>query len=91
MVIPQDSVYEKNVSGMEEILARGGKVLVIATKGDASIGKKATHVVYIPKTLEMLSPILSVVPLQLFAYFVAVDRGYDIDRPRNLAKSVTVE
>ena len=91
MTIPQDSVYEKNVSGMEEILARGGQVLVIATEGDAQIAQKATHVVYIPKTLEMLTPILSVVPLQLFAYFVAVERGYDIDRPRNLAKSVTVE
>ncbi len=91
MVIPQDSVYEKNVSSMEEILARGGKVLVIATEGDTQITKKATQVIYIPKTLEMLTPILSVVPLQLFAYFVAVERGYDIDRPRNLAKSVTVE
>ncbi len=91
MTIPQDSVYEKNVSGMEEILARGGKVLVIATDGDTQIAKKATHVVYIPKTLEMLTPVLSVIPLQLFAYFVAVERGYDIDRPRNLAKSVTVE
>jgi glucosamine--fructose-6-phosphate aminotransferase (isomerizing) len=91
MMIPQDSVYEKNVSGMEEILARGGKVLVIATEGDLLIAKKATHVLSIPKTLEMLTPILSVVPLQLFAYFVAVERGYDIDRPRNLAKSVTVE
>lgn len=91
MTIPQDSVYEKNVSGMEEILARGGQVLVIATDGDTKIAQKATHVVYIPKTLEMLTPILSVVPLQLFAYFVAVERGYDIDRPRNLAKSVTVE
>jgi len=91
MTIPQDSVYEKNVSGMEEILARGGKVLVIATEGDMDIAKKATHVIYIPKTLEMLMPVLSVIPLQLFAYFVAVERGYDIDRPRNLAKSVTVE
>ncbi|MFZ1720863.1 MAG: glutamine--fructose-6-phosphate transaminase (isomerizing) [Candidatus Moraniibacteriota bacterium] len=91
MTIPQDSVYEKNVSGMEEILARGGQVLVIATEGDTQIAKKATHVVTVPKTLEMLTPILSVVPLQLFAYFVAVERGYDIDRPRNLAKSVTVE
>lgn len=91
MVIPQDSVYEKNVSGMEEVLARGGKVLVIATEGDMDIAKKATHVIYVPKTLEMLAPILSVILLQLFAYFVAVERGYDIDRPRNLAKSVTVE
>ena len=91
MMIPQDSVYEKNVSGMEEILARGGRALVIATEGDTQIAKKATHVISVPKTLELLSPVLSVIPLQLFAYFVAVERGYDIDRPRNLAKSVTVE
>ncbi|MEK9151238.1 MAG: glutamine--fructose-6-phosphate transaminase (isomerizing) [Patescibacteria group bacterium] len=91
MVMPRDSVYEKNMSGMEEILARGGKVLAIATDGDAAIVRKATDVIFIPKTLEMLSPLLAVLPLQLFAYYVAVERGYDIDKPRNLAKSVTVE
>lgn len=91
MLVPDDSVYAKNMSGMEEILARGGSVLAIATTGDRTIGKKATHVIAIPKTLEMLSPILSALPLQLFAYFVAALRGYDIDQPRNLAKSVTVE
>lgn len=91
MLVPDDSVYAKNMSGMEEILARGGSVLAIATAGDRMIRKKATHVIAIPKTLEMLSPILSALPLQLFAYFVAAERGYDIDQPRNLAKSVTVE
>jgi glucosamine--fructose-6-phosphate aminotransferase (isomerizing) len=91
MVMPKDSVYEKNASGMEEILARGGKVLAIATEGDMAVAKKATDVIYIPKTLEMLTPLLAVIPLQLFAYYVAVERGYDIDKPRNLAKSVTVE
>lgn len=91
MLIPNDSVYAKNMSGMEEILARGGSVLAIATAGDRMIGKKATHVIALPKTLEMLTPILSALPLQLFAYFVAAERGYDIDQPRNLAKSVTVE
>lgn len=91
MVIPKDSVYEKNMSGMEELLARGGKIVAIATKGDTVVAKKATDVIYIPKTLEMFTPLLAVVPLQLFAYFVAVERGYDIDKPRNLAKSVTVE
>src|SRR3989338_5419949 len=93
MIMPKDSVYEKNVSGMEEILARGGKILAIATEGDAAaaVARKATDVIYIPKTLEMLSPLLAVIPLQLFAYYVAVERGYDIDKPRNLAKSVTVE
>ncbi len=91
MLIPNDSVYAKNMSGMEEILARGGSVLAIAMAGDRMIGKKATHVIALPKTLEMLTPILSALPLQLFAYFVAAERGYDIDQPRNLAKSVTVE
>jgi len=91
MIMPKDSVYEKNVSGMEEILARGGKVLAIATEGDTALAKKATDVIYIPKTLEMLTPLLAVIPLQLFAYYVALERGYDIDKPRNLAKSVTVE
>ena len=91
MIMPKDSVYEKNVSGMEEILARGGKILAIATEGDTALAKKATDVIFIPKTLEMLSPLLAVIPLQLFAYYVAVERGYDIDKPRNLAKSVTVE
>lgn len=91
IVMPRDSVYEKNMSGMEEILARGGKVLAIGTAGDALLAQKATDTIFIPKTLEMLTPLLAVIPLQLFAYFVAVERGYDIDKPRNLAKSVTVE
>jgi len=91
MIIPKDSVYEKNMSGMEEILARSGKIIVIATVGDTAIQKKTKDVIFIPKTLEMLTPLLAVIPLQLFAYFVAVERGYDIDKPRNLAKSVTVE
>ncbi|MEI8096483.1 MAG: glutamine--fructose-6-phosphate transaminase (isomerizing) [Candidatus Moraniibacteriota bacterium] len=91
MVIPKDSVYEKNMSGMEELLARGCRIVAIATKGDTTVAKKATDVIYIPKTLEMFTPLLAVIPLQLFAYFVAVERGYDIDKPRNLAKSVTVE
>lgn len=91
MIMPKDSVYEKNVSGMEEILARGGKILAIATEGDVTLAKVATDVIFIPKTLEMLTPLLMVLPLQLFAYYVAVERGYDIDKPRNLAKSVTVE
>jgi glucosamine--fructose-6-phosphate aminotransferase (isomerizing) len=91
MVIPKDSVYEKNMIGMEELLARGCRIVAIATKGDTTVAKKATDVIYIPKTLEMFTPLLAVIPLQLFAYFVAVERGYDIDKPRNLAKSVTVE
>ena len=87
----KDSVYEKTISNLEEIKARGGPILAIATEGDQDILKITKDVVYIPKTLEMLSPILSVIPLQLFAYYCAVLNGRDVDKPRNLAKSVTVE
>ena len=91
VIAPRDSVYEKNVSNMEELKARGGPVIAVATEGDKDISQIAADVIYIPKTLEMLTPILSVVPLHLFAYYVAIKRGLNVDRPRNLAKSVTVE
>ncbi|HRY82816.1 MAG TPA: glutamine--fructose-6-phosphate transaminase (isomerizing) [Candidatus Moranbacteria bacterium] len=90
-ICPKDSVYEKNISGMQEIKARGGKIIAIATEGDKEILKLADDVIYIPKTLEMLTPFISVIPLQLFAYYFGVAKGYDVDKPRNLAKSVTVE
>lgn len=90
-ICPRDSVYEKNISGMQEIKARGGKIIAIATAGDKEIKKIADDVIYIPKTLEMLTPFISVIPLQLFAYYFGVAKGYDVDKPRNLAKSVTVE
>lgn len=90
-IVPKDSVYEKNISGMQEIKARGGKIIAIATEGDKEIKKLADDVIYIPKTLEMLTPLLSVIPLQLFAYYVGISKGLDVDKPRNLAKSVTVE
>jgi len=90
-ICSKDSVYEKNISGMQEIKARGGKIIAIATKGDKEIKKIADDVIYIPKTLEMLTPFISVIPLQLFAYYFGVAKGYDVDKPRNLAKSVTVE
>ncbi|MBP9728401.1 MAG: glutamine--fructose-6-phosphate transaminase (isomerizing) [Candidatus Moranbacteria bacterium] len=90
-IMPVDSVYEKSVSGLEEIKARGGTILAVTTEGNTALERKADAVVYIPKTLEMLTPILSVIPLQLFAYHMSVASGYDVDRPRNLAKSVTVE
>ncbi len=90
-IVPRDSVYEKNISNMQEIKARGGKILAIATEGDEDICKLADDVIFIPKTLEMLTPVLSVIPLQLFAYYFAYNLGLDIDKPRNLAKSVTVE
>lgn len=90
-IAPKDSVYEKNLSGMQEIKARGGKIIAIATEGDNAIKKLADDVIYIPKTLEMLTPLLSVIPLQFLAYYMGVGKGYDVDKPRNLAKSVTVE
>jgi glucosamine--fructose-6-phosphate aminotransferase (isomerizing) len=90
-ICSKDSVYEKNMSGMQEIRARGGRIIAIATEGDRGVKKMADDVIYIPKTLEMLTPMLSVIPLQLFAYYVAVLNGRDVDKPRNLAKSVTVE
>lgn len=90
-IAPQDSVYEKMISNIEEVRARKGPIIAIATEGDEKIRDLADDVIYIPKTLEMLTPLLSVVPLQLFAYHFGVLRGYDVDKPRNLAKSVTVE
>jgi glucosamine--fructose-6-phosphate aminotransferase (isomerizing) len=95
--VPQDSVYDKMISNIAEIKARGGPVLAIANEGDNLIQEYADDVVFIPHTLEPLMPILSIIPLQLFAYHTGVllgskiDRQYDIDKPRNLAKSVTVE
>ena len=86
-----DSVYEKVYSNIQEVKARKGPVLALATEGNEEIKTLVDDVLYVPKTLEMLSPILATVPLQLFAYYVAVERGYNVDRPRNLAKSVTVE
>jgi len=90
-IAPQDSVYDKMISNIEEVRARKGPVIAVATQGDEKIRDLADDVIYIPKTLEMLTPILSVIPLQLFAYHFAALRGLDVDKPRNLAKSVTVE
>ncbi|HNY36020.1 MAG TPA: glutamine--fructose-6-phosphate transaminase (isomerizing) [Candidatus Pacearchaeota archaeon] len=90
-ICPTDSVYEKMISNIEEIKARKGKIIAIATIGNKEIEKIADDVIYIPKTLEMLTPILSVIPLHLFAYYFADSLGRDIDKPKNLAKSVTVE
>ena len=90
-ICTSDSVYEKMISNIEEVKVRGGKVIVVATEGNEEIKKIADDVLYVPKTMEMLSHILSVVPLHLFAYYMAVILGHNIDKPRNLAKSVTVE
>lgn len=90
-IAPESSVYEKMVSNIEEIRARQGNVIAIATDGDDEIQKFTKEVVYIPKIDEVFSPLITVVPLQLLAYYIAVKRGCDVDQPRNLAKSVTVE
>jgi glutamine---fructose-6-phosphate transaminase (isomerizing) len=88
-----DSVlrYEKTLSNIQEVTARAGKVIAVATEGDTHIAQLVEHVLFIPHTSELLLPILEVVPLQLLAYYIAVRRGCDVDQPRNLAKSVTVE
>jgi glucosamine--fructose-6-phosphate aminotransferase (isomerizing) len=90
-IAPSDTVYEKIASNMQEIRARRGPVVAIATEGNDDILGFTKDVIYVPETIEMLQPILSVVPLQLFAYYFAKAKGYNVDRPRNLAKSVTVE
>jgi glucosamine--fructose-6-phosphate aminotransferase (isomerizing) len=83
--------YEKTISNLKEVKARSGRVIAVATEGDDEIAEAADHVLYIPPAPEELSPILEIVPLQLLAYHIAVRRGCDVDQPRNLAKSVTVE
>ncbi|OGC12030.1 glutamine--fructose-6-phosphate aminotransferase [candidate division WOR-1 bacterium RIFOXYA12_FULL_52_29] len=83
--------YEKVLGNIEEVKARGGQVIAIATEGDDAIARQADEVLYIPNTTEALSPLLAAVPLQIFAYYIALKRGCHVDQPRNLAKSVTVE
>ncbi|MFM7231600.1 MAG: glutamine--fructose-6-phosphate transaminase (isomerizing), partial [bacterium] len=90
-ICTRDSAYEKIVSNMMEVRARKGRIIAIASEGDEDIRSRADHVLYVPSTIPMLQPILSVIPLQLLAYDIAVARGCDVDQPRNLAKSVTVE
>jgi glucosamine--fructose-6-phosphate aminotransferase (isomerizing) len=79
------------MSNMMEVRARKGRIIAIATEGDTDVLERADHVIHVPATIPMLQPILSVIPLQLLAYDIAVARGCDVDQPRNLAKSVTVE
>ena len=90
-IAPRDAVYQKVLSNVEEVKARGGRVIAILTEGDTGLARLADHRVEIPETLDLLTPVLSVLPLQLLAYYIAVRRGCDVDQPRNLAKSVTVE
>jgi glucosamine--fructose-6-phosphate aminotransferase (isomerizing) len=91
VIAPRDAVHAKIVSNIEEVRARGGRVIAVTSDGDAEIRRLAEATFTIPETLDLLTPILSVIPLQLFAYYVAVARGCNVDQPRNLAKSVTVE
>jgi len=90
-IAPQNGVHSKILSNMEEVKARMGNIIAIATEGDTDISRYADHVIYIPDVHSMITPLVSVVPLQLLAYHIAVMRGCDVDQPRNLAKSVTVE
>jgi glucosamine--fructose-6-phosphate aminotransferase (isomerizing) len=91
VIAPRDRIYDKVISNLEEVCARDGQVIAIATEGDGEIAEKASDVIAIPDLGEYLTPILATVPLQLLAYHVAVLKGTDVDQPRNLAKSVTVE
>lgn len=90
-VAPNDVIYDKIISNLQEVKARNGKIISIATEGDEQISDNSDQVIYIPKTILTLQPILTSIPLQLLAYHVADMKGFDVDQPRNLAKSVTVE
>jgi len=91
VICPQDSAYQKIVGNIQEVKARKGRIIVICNEGDHEVADMADHVITIPSTLDFLYPILTVIPLQLLAYHIAVLRGCNVDQPRNLAKSVTVE
>ncbi|MDY0296205.1 MAG: glutamine--fructose-6-phosphate transaminase (isomerizing) [Acidobacteriota bacterium] len=90
-IAPVDSVYEKMLSNIQEIKARNGRVLAVTNADGGKVNDVADDVIVVPRTIELLQPILNIIPLQLFAYFIARHKGCDIDKPRNLAKSVTVE
>jgi glucosamine--fructose-6-phosphate aminotransferase (isomerizing) len=91
VLVPKNSAYDKTLSNMEEVIARGGRVIAICTHGDSDVKSKAEAILELPTLGEDLDPILLSVPLQLLAYHIAVLKGTDVDQPRNLAKSVTVE
>ncbi len=90
-IAPHDAVHGKIVSNIEEVRARGGQVIALMTEGDTDIARLASATFTIPETIDLLTPLLTVIPLQLYSYYVAVRRGCNVDQPRNLAKSVTVE
>jgi glucosamine--fructose-6-phosphate aminotransferase (isomerizing) len=91
VIATEGASYEKVVSNIQEVKARKGQIIAIVTEGDKTVKGMADHVIEIPRTDDSLVPIVSVVPLQLFSYHVAIMRGCNVDQPRNLAKSVTVE
>jgi glucosamine--fructose-6-phosphate aminotransferase (isomerizing) len=91
VLIPSDAIYDKTLSNLQVIKARKGPIIALATEGNKSILKEADEVIFLPATMEPLVPLLAVIPLQLLAYHIALLRGCDVDKPRNLAKSVTVE
>jgi glucosamine--fructose-6-phosphate aminotransferase (isomerizing) len=91
VLAPRDPWYEKMISQIEQAKSRGGVVVAVATLGDDKIPTLADHILWVPLTPWMLSPVVTVIPLQLLAYHIAALRGLDVDQPRNLAKSVTVE
>jgi glucosamine--fructose-6-phosphate aminotransferase (isomerizing) len=92
LVVATDSfVYDKLISNVQEVKARGAAVIAVASEGNEGIRDIAADVLYVPKTDEMLAALLAIVPLQLFAYYIAKNRGEKVDQPRNLAKTVTVE
>jgi glucosamine--fructose-6-phosphate aminotransferase (isomerizing) len=90
-IAPHDSVFDKVVSNIQEVKARGGRVIAITSRAEPALAGKLDYEIRIPETIDMFTPILSSVPLQLLAYYIAVKRGANVDQPRNLAKSVTVE
>jgi glucosamine--fructose-6-phosphate aminotransferase (isomerizing) len=91
VIAPQSTHYEKVVSNIEEVNTRKGRIIAVVSEGDVSISRLAEFMITVPETMEALSPLLTVIPLQLLSYHIAVMRGCDVDQPRNLAKSVTVE
>jgi glucosamine--fructose-6-phosphate aminotransferase (isomerizing) len=91
VIAPKQGHYDKVVSNIQEIKARSGKIIAIVTKGDTQVKALADHIIEIPETSDALSPLITTIPLQLLSYYIAVDRGCNVDQPRNLAKSVTVE
>ena len=91
VIAPNDRTYSRVLLNVEEVKARGGEVIAVVTTGDCQMKEKADSLIYIPRTVDPLNPFLTVLPLQLLSYYIAVRRGCNVDQPRNLAKSVTVE